>query len=172
MKKLIIAAFAIVCATAVQAAAVSWGLEKDSAKTYGNLTAYVINGSDYSTVTALLTAGGATVATDFNGYVIDSVALNSRGAGGSNTTGVTGDTLAWFIFAGDSIADGSSYSTTGEMNVSAYKFTPPESSPGDFSLTVDSFTTRGAPIGNVPEPTSGLLMLLGMAGLALKRKRC
>jgi len=28
-----------------------------------------------------------------------------------------------------------------------------------------------APIGPVPEPTSGLLMLLGMAGLALKRKQ-
>ena len=171
MKKLITAAFAIVCATAVQAAAVSWGLEKDSAKTFGGLTAYVINGSDYSTVAALLNAGGADVATDFNGYVIDSVALNSRGAGGNNTAGVTGTTLAWFIFADDKIQDGSSYSTTGAMDVSAYTFTPPESSPGDFSFTVDSFTTRGAPIGNVPEPTSGLLMLLGMAGLALRRRR-
>ena len=29
----------------------------------------------------------------------------------------------------------------------------------------------GAASAPVPEPTSGLLMLLGMAGLALKRKR-
>ena len=147
-------------------------LEKDSAKTFGNLTAYVINGSDYATVTALLEAGGATVATDFNDYVINSSALNSRGAGSDVATGVTGTTLAWFIFADDKIQDGSSYSTTGAMDVSAYVYTPPASSPGEFGFTVDAFTTRGAPIGNVPEPTSGLLMLLGMAGLALKRKRC
>lgn len=171
MKKLIIATFAIVCATVVQAASVSWSLEKDTPKTYGNLTAYVINGSDFATVAALLTTGGATVATDFNGYVIDSVGLNSRGAGGSNTAGVTGNSLAFFIFAGDSIADGSTYSTTGAIDVSAYVYDPPASAPGDLALTVDSFGTKGAPIGNVPEPTSGLLMLLGMAGLALRRRR-
>ena len=171
MKKLIIGACAILCATALHAAAVSWALEKDTPKTFGNLTAYVVNGSDYATVVSLLTAGGTDVATDFNGYVIDSVALNSRGAGASNTVGVTGDSLAWFIFAGDTIADGSTYSTTGAIDVSGYKFTPPESAPGDLPLTVDSFGTKGAPIGNVPEPTSGLLMLLGMAGLALRRRR-
>ena len=94
MKKLIIGALAVAFAATVQAASVAWGLEKDSAKTYGNLTAYVINGSDYSAVTALLNAGGSTVASDFNTYVIGSVALNSRGAGGEVSTGVTGTSLA------------------------------------------------------------------------------
>lgn len=171
MKKLIIGVAAVAFAATVHAASAAWGLEKDSAKTFGNLTAYVINGSDYATVTALLTTGGDSVATDFNGYVIDSVALNSRGAGSSIADGMTGTSLAWFIFADDKIQDGSSYSTTGAMDVSAYVYTPPASSPGEFMFTVDSFTTRGAPIGNVPEPTSGLLMLLGMAGLALRRRR-
>lgn len=171
MKKLIVMAVAIVGAVAAHAAAVSWALEKDSAKTYGGLTAYVVNGADYSAIVALLATGGVSVAADFNAYVINSVVLNSRGAGADNAVGVTGDSLAWFIFEGDSIADGSSYSTTGVMDVSAYKFTPPESAPGDFGLTVDSFTTKGATIGNVPEPTSGLLMLLGMVGLALRRKQ-
>ena len=170
MKKLIVSAIAIAFATAIQAAQVSWALEKDSDKTYGNLTAYVINGSDYSAAVNLLTAGGADVGTNFlDDYVIDSVALNSRGAGGKATDGVTGDTLAWFIFADDKIEDGSSYSSTGPVNVSTYAFTPPQSSPGDFSFTVDSFTTKGAPVG-APEPTSGLMLLLGLAGLALKRK--
>lgn len=172
MKKLIIGTLAVAFAATVQAASVAWSLEKDSAKTFGNLTAYVINGSDYAAVTALLTTGGESVATDFNAYVIDSVGLSARGAGGGEATGVTGTSLAWFIFADDKIQDGSSYSTTGAMDVSAYVYTPPQSSPGEFMFTVDSFATKGAPIGNVPEPTSGLLMLLGMAGLALKRKRC
>lgn len=176
MKKLIMAAAAVALATTLQAASCSWGLEKDSAKTYGNLTAYVINGSDFATVVALLTTGGEDVATDFNSYVINSVALSSRGAGGSRADDMTGTTLAWFIFEGNSIADGSTYDTTGAIDVSAYMFTPPESSPGEFTFTVDSFTTKGAPIGGstppvIPEPTTGLLVLLGVAGLALKRKR-
>ena len=171
MKKIVIGVAAVAFAATVHAASAMWGLEKDSAKTFGNLTAYVINGSDYSDVVALLTTGGANVATDFNGYVIDSVALNSRGAGSSTATGVTGTSLAWFVFADDKIQDGSSYSTTGAKDVSTYVYTPPASSPGEFTFTVDSFATRGAPIGNVPEPTSGLLMLLGMAGLALRRRR-
>ena len=37
----------------------------------------------------------------------------------------------------------------------------------DGYLTSGGYTVTGA----VPEPTSGLLLLLGMAGLALKRKR-
>ena len=171
MKKLVVGIVAIALATTVHAAAAAWSLEKDSAKTYGNLTAYVINGSDYSTVVDLLTAGGATVATDFNTYVIDSVALSSRGAGGSIADGMTGTSLAWFIFAGDSIADGSTYDTTGAVDMSAYVYTPPASSPGEYMFTVDAFTTKGAPIGSsIPEPTSGLLVLLGVAGLALRRR--
>lgn len=171
MKKLVIGALAVAFAATVQAASALWSLEKDSDKTFGNLTAYVINGSDFDAVKALLTAGGETVATDFNAYVIDSVGLSARGAGGSEATGMTGTTLAWFIFADNKIEDGSSYSTTGATDVSAYVYTPPQSSPGEYMFTVDAFTTRGAPIGDVPEPTSGVLMLLGLAGLALKRKR-
>ncbi len=34
-----------------------------------------------------------------------------------------------------------------------------------------NFATGGNFLGNVPEPTSGLLLLLGIAGLALRRKR-
>lgn len=171
MKKLMIVLVAVAYAAVSQAASVSWMLEKDTNKTFGNLTAYVINGSDYAAVAALLTAGGATVATDFDAYVINSAALNSRGAGGDVATGVTGTSIALFIFADDKIADGSTYSTTGAIDASAYVYTPPASSPGDLTLTVASFTTKGAPIGDVPEPTSGVLMLLGLAGLALKRKR-
>ena len=175
MKKIMVTVCAIAFAFAANAAAVSWSLEKDTAKTYGNRTAYVINGADYAAVTALLTAGGANIASDFNAYVIDSVGLNSRGAGASNSTGVTGTSLAWFIFDDDQIQDGSAYSTTGIMDVTDYVFTPPASSPGDFIFQATSFTTTGAAIGGaapaVPEPTSGLLMLVGLGALALRRRR-
>lgn len=32
-------------------------------------------------------------------------------------------------------------------------------------------TSAWQPLGNIPEPTSGLLLLLGVAGLALRRKQ-
>lgn len=37
-------------------------------------------------------------------------------------------------------------------------------------LSASDFTNSGT-IANVPEPTSGLLMLVGLAGLALRRRR-
>ena len=42
---------------------------------------------------------------------------------------------------------------------------------GTLDLYSDPASQGYTPAGNVPEPTSGLLLLLGMAGLALKRKR-
>ena len=41
----------------------------------------------------------------------------------------------------------------------------------DFSTVIGGDGVAWAPAEAVPEPTSGLLLLLGMAGLALKRKR-
>ena len=43
----------------------------------------------------------------------------------------------------------------------------------DYSLDLyaDPASQGYSPTGSVPEPTSGLLLLLGMAGLALRRKR-
>ena len=41
----------------------------------------------------------------------------------------------------------------------------------DFSAAGSAVPDAWTTIGNAPEPTSGLLLLLGVAGLALKRKR-
>lgn len=42
---------------------------------------------------------------------------------------------------------------------------------GAFDGTNGAFETNGGGTWNVPEPTSGLLLLLGVAGLALRRKQ-
>ena len=58
---------------------------------------------------------------------------------------------------------------TDVTDVSGSFYEPPASGTA-FTFKADSFTNSGT-IANVPEPTSGLLMLVGLAGLALRRGR-
>ena len=178
MKKLMIAA-AIVCAAAVsQAAAVAWDLSKDDAKTYGNQSLYAINGADFTAVTALLAAGGDDVATSFMNYAITIdldagskvASLNSRGAGSGAADLGSGNSIAFFIFK-DTIADGNVFDTTGVIDASAYLYTPPEAASLHLEFDPSAFTSKGNSIGAAPEPTSAMLLLLGVAGLALRRRR-
>ena len=178
MKKLMIAA-AIVCAAAVsQAASVAWDLAKDADKTYGNKTIYAVAGGDFAAVQAILEAGGDDVATKFMNYalVVDkantakSVDLNSRGAGGGIAEVGDATSIAFFVFK-DAIANDNVYDTTGVIDVNAYVYTPPASSPGNYEFDPSAFASKNNTIGAAPEPTSAMLLLLGVAGLALRRRR-
>ena len=178
MKKLVIIATVALAAVIGEAAQFSWSLNRNASSPYKSTTVYAIEGSDYSTVVALLTAGGADVATEFNKYVKGSAATGTNGAGGGMVEGITGTTAAFIVFDG-AIADGSTYDTTGPLNVSAYLYSGTDPSPGTFTMAYTDFGTKAQPIGGstpptppqpIPEPTSGLLLMLGVAGLALRRK--
>ena len=71
-------------------------------------------------------------------------------------------------------ADGVSYKYITE-DVSAMLYTPPAGAPGTFASTLATAGTTGTMSGGdapgVPEPTSGLLLLVGGAMLALRRKQ-
>lgn len=78
------------------------------------------------------------------------------------------------VFTSDSLVGGSTYKfyytiedSKGNSYVSATKASRAQAT-ATVSLT---FATTGGTWTAVPEPTSGLLMFLGMAGLALRRKR-
>ena len=178
MKKLMIAA-AIVCAAAfAQAASISWDLAKDADKTYGNKTLYMIDGANFAAVTAILAAGGDDVATKFMGYALTidaanaskSIGLNSRGAGSAESDVGDAKSVAFFIFK-DAISDGNVFDTTGVMSLDGYTYTPPESIPAYLEFDPSAFTSKDNSIGAAPEPTSAMLLLLGVAGLALRRRR-
>lgn len=190
MKKLIVAA-AIVCAAAIsQAASVSWAvssLQNYKGETLTTGAAYVFctkgdNATSIDVVTAALSA--ITTASALETYLTDNSlsALNSTvAANGSvsvsgvdlatsgvpaGTTGVKlfavivddadfGDDVKYVVTAASANVKTPSASTTNVANFSI---------PGSASQTASNWQS-------VPEPTSGLLMLLGMAGLALRRKR-
>jgi hypothetical protein len=176
MKKLLIVAFAFSLASVSQAAQINWKFANENPSDFANQFVYAVSAANYSAaITDLTTNDGAKFLSDYNIANTDAgtdyqVKLNARG-GGSGFTVLSGsDTqFALFVFK-DGIVNGKDYYTTGLVGSSTYIYTPPDQVPATLELgtSAAAFATTGT---IAPEPTSGLLMLLGMAGLALKRKR-
>ena len=165
MKKLImmgVVALAAVCAraasvdwnyvgTADQAGYTVYAFSSAVAAEYETFADLIANASAYTgTVTAHTGRTGTS-------YFTDDTSLS--GAGG---------TLYLVVVSG---SDATTYKY-GSVSTAGYVYDPDaqESSPGTLSIPASSITSTGT-IGAVPEPTSGLLMLIGIAGLALRRRR-
>lgn len=182
MKKLIMGLAAVALAGSLQAATAAWGMKNDGAKTYANATVYMVLSTDYSAAIAALDAGGASVATTMAGYDLDAavITLSGKGAGsGYYSNATSGESYYWIVVmsGGAAIADGMQYYSTGAISYAtmddAGAIATGSATPSDFLLvdtTKNLFTGTSGTVG-APEPTSGLLLLLGVAGLALKRKR-
>ncbi len=182
MKKLVMALAAVALSGSLYAATAAWGMKNDGAKTYANASVYMVLSSNYDAAVAALNAGGSDIATTMAGYNVGSavVTLSGKGAGsGVNYNATSGESYNWFVIlsGGSTIADDMKYYSTSSISYAtmdaAGAIASGSATPTDY-LLVDSSTnlltgTSGT-IGNVPEPTSGLLLLLGVAGLALKRK--
>ena len=199
MKKIIIVA-ALVCAAAIsQAATVSWtatGLKNSSGEALTSGMAYVFctKGSSATTVadvTAALLAiveaenlTSAQKAANIKTYLTENSlsALNSAVAENSSAgvsgidigeSGVPASTTGVKLFAvivdDASFGDGVMYCVTAASGS--------VKTPADTTTNVANFSIPGSATATaanwqaVPEPTSGLLMLVGLAGLALRRRR-
>ena len=179
MKKLLIMLGAVVTAAAVQAAAVTWGLttitDSPSNSAQAGMAAYFMDASTYSTFTALdadkvadyvlanYTYNGATTLVSGRTGTSINVAVSSGNLSAGDTAN---GYIVLFDTANAADADYFAYTATQSKTVAA--------SGAPISLAYGTFasgTQGGWQTTAVPEPTSGLLMLLGMAGLALKRKR-
>ena len=185
MKKILIAIGAITLGVAANAATFTWAVQSGyvyngtgSAGSANRVSgiAYLFDASAYSQAT-LVAAFYANEISTITGSALNSAILDGgRVEETKFSTTLTANTSTYFaVFSTDSKSVYVSIGGTSEY----------DSVMGTHSLVFDSVsdsskafvTTSGAKYSvagwytNVPEPTSGLLLLLGMAGLALKRKR-
>ena len=177
MKKLMMAVAIVCAAVGAQAAQISWG----------NTSTSLIYGLDGSTrmTTALATTYALSVElVDSNGNTVASTSsFNAMVPGNLAGTSYT-------YTYGTDYSSGSTFSIIAKMTVDGQAY---EMKIGDFTITSaadntgkDTFTWNAGTYGGladtgtagsgaswaaVPEPTSGLLLALGICGLALKRKR-
>lgn len=178
MKKLIMFAAVAVLACAGQAASIAWSasLAGQGATLNGN-GAFVLAfaGSDYADIVKLVTVDGSdTLQADLAAKALGSAVNIRNNRGNATAAGEVANspsTVFWMIFSDGSYDGGKGVTWTAATDVSGSFYEPP--APGTtFTLNAASFANSGT-IASVPEPTSGLLMLVGLAGLALRRgRRC
>ena len=177
MKKLMVVAAVALLAGMSHAASVTWG-NNTSAKLYG------LDGTTAITA-ANATAWGLTLTLMY----ADGTSTGSTASSINSMTAGYMSTAKWTYTYGTDASNGDTFYIHAIMKVDGkdYEMDIGKSSP--FALTAtdntgtDTFSWAAGNYGGlattptegkwsvVPEPTSGLLLLLGMAGLALKRKR-
>ena len=190
MKKLLIAAAAVACAVAAQAATFNWSTDKAysitaatigdglaaghyASATSGNANTMYNQISSYTATWAYeitFTRGsdtdkitGTLGTTDFSSRAIMKLGLSSDLI--KQTDPVT--PVNYSVVITGTLKDGKNAEWTLTSDAIAGTWDVPSLGDLNFSTAVPA----GLTVAGVPEPTSGLLMLLGFAGLALCRKR-
>lgn len=189
MKKLIVTAIAFAIGVAAQAATYNWS------NSYGMLDAYNASGTDF-TGTVYLMNNATMSQADFVAAVLGGSDYNSAfatavggafksAANADVNTGVKFDSSAYtvatvqdfYMVALDTANNGVYVSelsggiTISDIGTLDIAFTHDAAYAGTvFADTQKTFAGAGWYTA-VPEPTSGLLMLVGLAGLALRRRR-
>ena len=189
MKKIIVMLGAVACAACVNAASINWTISNvysasdTTAKASGIGYLFITENTsnvDGITITTLAAVQSALDAQDWAMLASLSSAseeLNANGGIQTRPTGISSDfssgTVSGFavIFDAEDMESASNYYLVNEGATKSVSFT---SSTGAKNLAFGSQATATQTAGAwtaVPEPTSGLLMLVGLAGLALRRRR-
>ena len=182
MKKVIVFAAALVTAVLAQAASVGWSLAGAGSYAGDKYLVFVVgqNGaSSIDMIAALLDAGESV-----DGYAFGSgtIAANGNAMNAFTTSGKSLDagTYESFYVIFDSAAPASGESKyalvsgganqTKTIGTTTASVTFVAGNQSSYLNDAANWKAYGAG-GDVPEPTSGLLALVGLAGLALRRRR-
>ena len=181
MKKLIVVLAVVACAVAAQAATVAWtvtniykGNTTDKAQTTDGYMVYLINNATYSQSDAAAALAAGTLTKD----IISGKATASSGltAAGKVSTDADLGSLADGSYKFYNVIVGGDNAVVGSL-VDATIVSVGTPSLGSFNAktltqSADSWqSVTGGGSGGIPEPTSALLLLMGGAMLALRRKQ-
>ena len=190
MKKLMFM-LAVAAAFGVQAASVDWSIgpkgfndqagSGDFTKTVYLLQVNTAEGSSYQNLMAALSGGtldggiSGFKASDWSAIVGSATTYSgtrmSRSYGKLDATATVGSVgTASYVYM---VFDGDYYMVSSAVNGTSYTDSPDDGSPAAFAASDAGTWTKYVPGGtsDVPEPTSGLLLLVGGAMLALRRRR-
>ena len=189
MKKLMIALTAVAMAAGAQAYSVDWSfggsaLFKNAAGSAisadNQITAYLCM---YSDIDSLVTALKNNTLSSTTGGVLDTGTLGANGLMDKKTAtkpaiGLTENQFAVLLVDSKSVTGKTYYEYSNAVPKLGYDANAEEPSPTEITLGYKNFKASATgssggwlEVQSVPEPTSGLLLLLGVAGLALRRRR-
>ena len=174
MKRIIIAIAIVVAAFCGRAAVVDWSVSATSAEV--DYTAYVFTSAindNYASFNELIAGNIGT------GKIVEIPGSRGKPATYRMASAVSSSSselssYLWVVLVSGS--DASTY-TYAMVNAASMIYDPnaQQTSPGALEISSSALTSSGTiggtPSPAAPEPTSGLLLLLGMAGLALRRKQ-
>ena len=172
MKKLLILAAAVMTAAVTHAAAVGWTMGGAAAYANGSYDIFVIGQNGVSGVDqiAALVAAGTSVSSYafYEGTVAGTGTANlTAAASGKSITYSGSGTDTYQAFAVLWKSDGKEASYTDVKSITMTN----DSTSKTFAFANQSSNLAANNFSVAPEPTSGLLLLLGVAGLALRRRR-
>ena len=186
MKKLLIVAALVLSASFVHAAGVNWSgygvatstgvatdttgwkvTLMDSSVTSIESLKTAFDSNDYSAIAKAITDGSKGTAANV-ASLVTGVSFN----GTSGTIDTTQSGSFYVLFTDTTLADNSTghYVVTEAKAVSATELGSGDLSFGDLSTQTASWTVYQTGTAAIPEPTSAMLLMLGMAGLALRRR--
>lgn len=179
MKKLMVIAAVVMAVVGAKAAAVDWTASAvydawTTAETGKNTAAdgwlgYVVLASDYSNVVAGLKEGDTSALLD---SAVGPVKTSSKGKftalGATGSVAAGNQSFYLIVLNNGTLKDATAFATSDAVSANidaSLDTTIAFGSMANATKTVDSWTAMA------PEPTSGLLLLIGCAGLALRRRR-
>ena len=171
MKKMMIVAAVVLCGTFVRAASVNWGVTEATSAQVGYSVYMVSAISDAWTSGADVAADAAKLGTGTSGTIAKNGRVYTVSPQTATGTGITSSASLYLVLVQSADAKNYTYISMGDISGAVYE--PPASTTSSFSTTSAALLAGTAgTFGSspVPEPTSGLLMLLGVAGLALRRR--